>query len=73
MAHNNDSMMFAQAERIQGNPPRPSPIESYILQIQNVLNSTLHEITALWQSHSALETHVISIQRDANRPNERQG
>ena len=73
MAHNNDPITSAQAKRTQGNPLGPSPIESYILQIQNVLNSTLHEISALQQSHNALKERVISIQRDANRLHERQG
>ena len=73
MAHNNDPMASAQAAGIQGNPPGPSPIESCILQIHNVLNSTLQEISALRQSHNALEARVISIQNDTNRPDERQG
>ena len=59
--------------RIQGNPLGPNPIESCILQIRNFLNSTLHEIPALWQSHNALEACAISIQNDTNRPDERQG
>ena len=73
MAHNNDPMAYTQATGIQGNPPRPSPIESCILQIHNVLNSTLQEISSLRQSHNALEARVISIQNDTNRPDERQG
>ena len=73
MAHNNDPMAYTQATGIQGNPPRPSPIESCILQIHNVLNSTLQEISSLRQSHNALEPRVISIQNDTNRPDERQG
>ena len=73
MAHNNDPMASAQAAGIQGNPPGPSPIELCILIIQNVLNSTLQEISTLQQSHNALEARVISIQKDTNRPNERQG
>ena len=73
MGHNNDLMTSTQAIGNQGNPLGPSPIESCILQIHNVLNCTLHEIFALWQSHNALEAHVISIQHDINRPDERQG
>ena len=66
-------MASAQAVGIQGNPLGPSPIESCILQIHNVLNSTLQEISTLRQSHNGLEAHVISIQNDINRPDERQG
>ena len=73
MDHNNDPMTSTQRQGIQGNPPGLSPIELYFLQIQNCLNSTLHQISALQKSDSALEARVISIQRDANRPDERQG
>ena len=62
MAHNNDPMASVQMERYQGNPPRSSP-----------LKSILHDIFTLRQSHSALEARVISIQCDANIPDERQG
>ena len=66
-------MASAQAAGIQGNPLRPSPIESCISQMHNVLNSSLQEISTLRQSHNALEARVISIQKDTNRPDERQG
>mgnify|MGYP007059126578 CR=1 FL=1 len=36
-AHNNNPLTSSQAEIIQGNPPGPSPIESWILKINNVL------------------------------------
>ena len=73
MAHNNDPMTSTQAVGIQGNPPRPSPIDSCILQIHNVLNSTLHKIAAFRKSHSALEARVISIENDTNIPDQHQG
>ena len=63
MAHNNDSMTSSQAEGIQGNTPGEIPIESYFLQIQKFLNSTLNEISKLRQSHGALEARVISMQQ----------
>ena len=71
MAQNNDPMPSAQAQRTQGNPPGPMSIELYILQIQNFLNSTLHEISALRQSQSAFEARVINLQNEMNRPDER--
>ena len=73
MGHNNDLMTSTQAIGNQGNPLGPSPIESCILQIHNVLNYTLQEISALRQSHNALEACVISTQNDTNRLDERQG
>ena len=48
-------------------------IESYILQVQNFLSSTAHQLTEFWQSQSAFEARVISLQNDINRPDERQG
>ena len=45
-------------------------IDSYFLQIQNFLNSTLNEISRLRQCHSGLDARVISMQRDTNRPDE---
>ena len=73
MAQNNDPMPSAQAERTQGNPPGPMSIESYILQVQNFLSSTAHQLTEFRQSESALEARVISLQNEINRPDERQG
>ena len=73
MAHNNDPMASTQAVGIRGTPPGPSPIESCILLINNVHNSTLQEISALRKSHNALGARVISIKNDTNRLDERQG
>ena len=73
MAQNNDPMPSAQAERTQGNPPGTMSIESYILQVQNFLSSTAHQLTEFRQSQSALEARVISLQNEINRPDERQG
>ena len=69
MAQNNDPMPSAQAERTQGNPPGTMSIEVYILQVQNFLSSTAHQLFR--QSQSALEARVISLQNEINRPNER--
>ena len=74
MAQNNDLMSSAQPERSQGNPERTlgtMSIESYILQVQNFLSSTAHQLTEFWQSQSALEARVISLQNEINRPDER--
>ena len=65
MAYNYDPMVSAQAEQIQGNFAGSIPIESYLLQIQNVLKFvTLNKIFELRKSHGALEAHVISVQYD---------
>ena len=72
MAQINVPMSSAQAEGTQGNPPGLISIESYFLQIQNFLSSTTHQMSKLRQSQSALEACVISLQRETNRPNERQ-
>ena len=73
MAHNHGSMISSQAEAIQGNTLGAIPIETYFLQIQNFLNSTLNEISAIRQSHGALEAWGISMQLDMNKPDECQG
>ena len=73
MAQNNNPMSSAQAERSQGNPHGPMSIESYFLQIQNFPSSTTHKMSELRQSQRALEAHLISLQSETNRPDERQG
>ena len=73
MAHNNDPMTSSQVEAIQGNTLGAILIESYFLQIQNFLNSTLNKISALRQSHGALEAWVISMQCNTNKLDEHQG
>ena len=74
MARHYNIMTSSQVEAIQGNTHiGPIPIESYFVQIKNLLNSTLNEISALRQSHSALEARVISMQLNTNKPDERQG
>ena len=71
MAHNNDHpMASSHAEGIQGNTHGVISIESYVLQIQRFLNSTLNEISELQQSHGALEVRFISMQQDSNRLND---
>ena len=71
MAQNNDPMPSARAERTQGDPPGPMSIESYILQVQNFLSSTAHQLTEFRQSQlSALEARVISLQNQIYRRDE---
>ena len=67
MARNNDSMTSSKAEAIQGNTPGAIPIESYFLQLQNFLNSTMNGVSKLRQSHGVCNT------RDTNKPHKRQG
>ena len=73
MAQNNDPMSFAQVEGTQGNPPGQMSIEMYFSEISQYLSFTAQWMTELQQSQSALEARVISLQRETNRPNERQG
>ena len=74
MNHNNDHpMATSQVAGIEGTTHGAIPIESYVLQIQNLLNFTSYEIFELWQSHGTLEAGVISIQQETNRLDECQG